>query len=41
MWKIQLTIIINLISCKYDDDDDDDDDDDVDEECVMHSKVTT
>ena len=35
MWKIQLTIIINLISCKYDDDDDDDDD----EECVMHSKV--
>ena len=38
MWKIQLTIIINLISCKYDDDDDDDDDD---EECVMHSKVTT
>ena len=40
MWKIQLTIIINLISCKYDDDDDDDDDD-VDEECVMHSKVTT
>ena len=37
MWKIQLTIIINLISCKYDDDDDDDDDDD--EECVMHSKV--
>ena len=39
MWKIQLTIIINLISCKYDDDDDDDDDDD--EECVMHSKVTT
>ena len=37
MWKIQLTIIINLISCKYDDDDDDD----VDEECVMHSKVTT
>ena len=39
MWKIQLTIIINLISCKYDDDDDDDDDDD--EECVMHSKVIT
>ena len=38
MWKIQLTIIINLISCKYDDDDDDDDDD---EECVMHSKVIT
>ena len=37
MWKIQLTIIINLISCKYDDDDDDDDD----EECVMHSKVIT
>ena len=36
MWKIQLTIIINLISCKYDDDDDDDD-----EECVMHSKVIT
>ena len=35
MWKIQLTIIINLISCKYDDDDDDD------EECVMHSKVIT
>ena len=38
MWKIQLTIIINLISCKYDDDDDDDDDD---EECIMHSKVIT
>ena len=38
MWKIQLTIIINLISCKYDDGDDDDDDD---EECVMHSKVIT